>query len=310
MPRTRRAVCSTILVLLLLAVTSTVADTFSVATYNVENYLLTSNGQRPAKSDPARAKVRETLLKLQADVLALQEVGGSNALLELRASLKAGGLDYPHWEWVPGYDTNIQVAVLSRFPFAARRSLTNAGFLLQGRRFRTSRGIAEVDVQVTPNYRFTLFVVHLKSRRESADADHAQIRFEEARILREHIDRRLVSDPQANLLVAGDFNDLKESRPIRTILGRAPRLLSDLRPAEPNGDDARLPDGRPSLRTVSWTHFYAKEDTYSRIDYLFVSPGMRREWIRGSAQILALPNWGVGSDHRPVIARFSTRDRR
>ena len=309
MPRTRLAVWNTILVLLLPTATTSAAETFSVATYNLENYLLTATDQRPAKSEAARAKVRETLLKLQADVLALQEIGGSNALLELRASLKSGGLEYPHWEWVPGSDTNIQVAVLSRFPFAARRPLTNAGFLLQGRRFRTSRGIAEVDINVSHDYRFTLLVVHLKSRRESAEADQAQIRFEEARLLREQIDRRLAADPQANLLVAGDCNDLKDSRPIRAILGRGRTGLTDLRPAEPNGDDARLPEGRPSLRTVSWTHFYAKEDTYSRIDYLFVSPGMQREWIPGSAQILALPNWGVASDHRPVVARFSTRNR-
>ena len=39
--------------------------------------------------------------------------------------LDADGLSYPHWEWVSGADTNIHVAVLSRFPILARRPHTN-----------------------------------------------------------------------------------------------------------------------------------------------------------------------------------------
>ena len=73
----------------------------------------------------------------------------------------AGGLDLPHWEHVAGWDTNIFVAVLSRFPFAARRSHTNENFLLHGRRFHVSRGFAEVDIQVNPRYTLTLLVLSL-----------------------------------------------------------------------------------------------------------------------------------------------------
>src|SRR5262249_4179471 len=117
---------------------------FRVATYNVENYLDQSSGTRPMKTAEGRAKVRERLQALNADVVALQEMGTTNALLELRASLKSEGLDYPHWEHVAGWDTNIHVAVLSRFPITARQPHTNDSYLLLGRRFRVSRGFAEV----------------------------------------------------------------------------------------------------------------------------------------------------------------------
>src|SRR6266550_3583781 len=73
------------------------AETFRVATYNLENYLDAPAGTRPAKSPEAKAKIRESLLALQADVVALEEMGGTNALLELRESLKGAGLDYVHW---------------------------------------------------------------------------------------------------------------------------------------------------------------------------------------------------------------------
>src|SRR5690606_18345093 len=103
-------------------------------------------------------------------------MGSTNALLELRVALKADGIDFPHWEHITGFDTNIHVAILSRFPFVARRPHTNEGFLLSGRRFRVSRGFAEVEIQVNPAYSFTLITAHLKSRRPVPEADEAELR--------------------------------------------------------------------------------------------------------------------------------------
>src|SRR5881396_2377779 len=161
------------------------ADTFSVATYNLENYLDESSGPRHPKGEAAKVKIREMIRAMKPDVLALEEIGSTNTLLELRSALSAEGLNYPHWSHVAGFDTNIHVAVQSRFPFLACRPHTNEGFLLNGRRFRVSRGFAEVDVQVNAAYKFTLIAAHLKSRREVPQADEADLREQEAVILRE-----------------------------------------------------------------------------------------------------------------------------
>jgi endonuclease/exonuclease/phosphatase family metal-dependent hydrolase len=285
------------------------AETFTVATWNVENYLDAPSGTRPAKPAESKAKVRETLMVLNADVLALQEMGGTNALLELRASLRADGLDYPHWEHVSGFDTNIHVAVLSKFPFIARRPHTNEAFLLNGRRFFVSRGFAEVDVQVTPAYRFTLITAHLKSKRPVAVADESDLREQEALRLREIIDARLKANPNANLVVLGDFNDVQDSRSTKAIHGKSRAALVDTRPTERNGDTATGAKAGYSPRNVAWTYFYGKEDTYSRIDYLLLSRGMAREWETSGTFVLAVPNWGVASDHRPLIATFLAEDK-
>jgi endonuclease/exonuclease/phosphatase family metal-dependent hydrolase len=284
-------------------------ETFRVATYNLENYLLQPVGTRPAKTPAGRAKIRESLRALKADVVALQEIGGTNALLELRAALAAEGLDYPHWEHVSGWDTNIQVAVLSKFPIAARRPHTNESFLLFGRRFRVSRGFAEVDLKVNDRYSFTLLTTHLKSRRPVPDADEAELRAEEARLLREIIDARLTANPNANLVVLGDLNDTYDSASTRAVVGRGKHALIDPRPAERNGDDQPHPNPRYNPRNVTWTHHYGVEDTYGRIDYLLLSRGLAREWIKEQTYVLALPNWGVGSDHRPLVATFVAEDR-
>src|SRR5687767_9476880 len=159
---------------------SAAAEVFRVATWNLENYLDVPAGSRPAKSAASKAAIRETLQRLKADVLAVQEMGGTNALAELRHDL-----DFPYWEHVGAYDTNIHVAVLSRFPIVSRRHHTNDSYLLFGRRYRVSRGFAEVTIQASPQYVFTLLTAHLKSRRPVPEGDEAFMREQEALILRQ-----------------------------------------------------------------------------------------------------------------------------
>ena len=284
------------------------ADTFSVATYNLENYIDETAGSRRPKTEAAKEKIRQIIRAMKPDVLAVEEIGGTNTLLALRASLNADGLNYPHWSHVTGFDTNIHVAVLSRFPFSVCRPHTNEGFLLNGRRFRVGRGFAEVDVQVNAGYTFTLIAAHLKSRREVPQADEAELREQEAVVLRGIIDFRLRADPDMNLIVLGDFNDLKDSRPIRTIIGRGKNSLIDTRPAESNGEGPAAFRGAAG-RNVTWTYYFHKDDTYSRVDYLLLSRGMAREWQTNATYVLALPGWGIASDHRPVIASFLAQDK-
>jgi endonuclease/exonuclease/phosphatase family metal-dependent hydrolase len=293
-------------IFLLLGV-QTFAGTVRVATYNVENYLDQPTESRPrVKSAAAKAKVRESIEAMRPDVIALEEMGTTNALLELRASLKAGGLDYPFWEHVSGADTNIHVCVLSRLPIIASHPRTNDSFLLDGRRFRVSRGFAEVEIRAAPDFTFTLIAAHLKSRRPSPEADEAEQRLQEARILRHLVDERLLRDPAANLVILGDFNDVKSSASTREVVGRGKLKLIDTRPAERNGDSAASEIPQYDPRKVTWTHYYGLEDSYSRIDYIFLSPALARRWLTNETYLLTLPDWGTGSDHRPIMATFST----
>jgi endonuclease/exonuclease/phosphatase family metal-dependent hydrolase len=256
------------------------------------------------KSAEAKAKVCEVIGALNPDVIALEEMGSTNALFELRSSLKARGLDFPYWEHITGEDTNIHVAVLSRFPIIARIPHTNDQFLLDGRRVRVSRGFAELEIQPAPGFTFTLIAVHLKSRLPDSGFDPNEQRFEEAKILRRIIDQHLKADPDARLIVLGDFNDVKESDSVRQIIGHGKFKLTDTRPAERNGDT--VPSEAPYYepRNVTWTYFYGKDDTYSRIDYILLSPAMARDWLHNGTYASTVSNWGVASDHRPIVAAF------
>ncbi|MGB9601610.1 MAG: endonuclease/exonuclease/phosphatase family protein [Limisphaerales bacterium] len=287
------------------------AEKFRVATYNLENYIDNPASNRPIKSEAAKEKICENILALKPDILAVQEIGSLPLLLDLQERLKKSGLEFPYYEFVTGWDTNIFVAILSRFPITDRRSHTNESYLLHGKRFYVSRGIGEVDIQVNNNYKFTMFTCHLKSKRTIPEADEAEMREKEAEILREKINARFAKNPDANILVAGDLNDVKDARSTRIILGRLNSKIGlvDTRPAEQNGDN--LPPTNPNYapRNITWTHFYGKEDTYSRIDYILISHGMAKEWVTNETFVLATPNWGLASDHRPIVATFIAQDK-
>jgi endonuclease/exonuclease/phosphatase family metal-dependent hydrolase len=285
------------------------AENFKVATYNVLNYLDAPAEKRHAKSDEAKAKVRESILAIKPDVLALEEIGSISALQELRGSLKTAGLNFPYWERVNASDTNIHIAVLSKFPFTSVRPQTNDDFLLNGKRMFVRRGFAVVDIRVNTNYSFTLIAAHLKSKLPSPIADEADLRYEEAKILREKIDAAFAANPNVNLVVLGDLNDYKNSAPIKTILGPRKHQLVDTRPAERTVDTLTRPPARSEAAAVTWTHYYSAADVYSRLDYILLSPAMARGWVVNESYVLAMPDWGKGSDHRPVVVTIEADDK-
>lgn len=285
------------------------ADTFKVVSYNLKNYLDIEVPGRHPKPVEERDRIRKHIVAVQPDVIAFQEVGRESALLELRDSLKKDGLDLPYWAHTKGWDTNIFVAVLSKHPIKKVHERKPLTYLLNGKRLHMSRGVCDVEIEVDGKYQFSLMNVHLKSRRPVGIADEADMRLAEAKILRKLVDERLERSSDENLIVVGDFNDLKSTKPIREIVGRGNKKLKDLRPFERNGDNMPASNPRYDPLNVSWTYFYGRDDTYQRIDYMMVSPGMEKEWNADGSYVYAVANWGQASDHRPVVAEFVVGDR-
>lgn len=272
-------------------------ETLTIATYNVENYTLanrmTPAGYRPDYPKPEEAKraLRAVIRSLNADVLALQEMGGRGFLEELRRDLATEGLIYPHAEILEAGEEPRHVAVLSRRPFESVRAHRDLAFRHGGRQETVKRGMLELGF-ATPDGTLTLFVVHLKSRYtdEAGDPMSAARRVGEAEAVRDRILTVFPQPEQARFVIAGDFNDGPASRTMRAIQTRGRTTISELLPAEDS-------------RGETWTHRYRKEDSYTRVDHLLISPSpaLRAQLRGGKAQIVDVPDVSGASDHRPVV---------
>jgi endonuclease/exonuclease/phosphatase family metal-dependent hydrolase len=125
------------------------AETLTVATYNVENYVaadrMTEAGYRKEYPKPEAEKqaLRAVIRGLNADILALQEMGGAPYLEELRRDLRAEGIDYAYAALLEGPDVDRHVALLARRPPKAVKHHVNLGFTYFGAREQVKRGLLE-----------------------------------------------------------------------------------------------------------------------------------------------------------------------
>ena len=271
-----------------------------MATYNLYNYLsmdreVDGHWQEDyPKPEAEKTALREAIRAADADVLAVQEIGGPGYLEELQRDLRAEGLDYPHAAILMGPDETRHTAVLSRLPFSRVLTHDRLDFTFNGEREQVRRGLLEVGFE-TDGVAWTLFVVHLKSRwtiRKSDPLARKQ-RAGEAQVCRDLI-RRSFPDPERDLyLIVGDFNDARDSSPLRRFLEVSGRELSQRVDAVDSRGEA-------------WTFHYRKRDLYERVDFLLASPALAKHIVGGSARIIdILPATDIASDHRPVCVELS-----
>lgn len=288
---------------LFLCFVCTAQTNFTVGTYNLERYFSEDTPEFTAKQE----KIVEIICKMNVDVLGLAEIGTYEEVLQLIRLLKKEGINYADYVWMRGNDGNSNLAILSRYPLENTIEHKKDKYLLAGKRYLMKRGILETTARFRDDYTCTFFLTHLKSKLQSSKVVNANdVRLEEAQILRQKADAVLAENAASDFILMGDFNDDYSSKTLREIIGNKTgqtRLL-DTRPMEPNGD------GRPERigsrsRNVVWTHFYASEDSYSRFDYILISPGLKDQFIPEDALIVTVPNWGIASDHRAIKSGFS-----
>lgn len=296
-----------------------------LATYNVLN--LFDNRDDPSLSGDAddmksvkpeaeRAAVGATIKRLDADVLALEEIESLDALIEFReAHLK--GLGYDHVASIgPGDERGIEQAVLSRFPIVEATvwpTMALGGthppmFLDRPNRYAgqpldTRRSPLRVVVRVPADkaggadYDLTLLVVHHKSGRGNEYWREA----EAARFIAMTAEW-MKAQPERNIAVLGDFNAVPTDKSVRDYISAG---FVDALGAR-NPDDART----------------ATHESDRAIDFVLLNPALAREMIPGSAFVLGTPlrekgadyrttpaPAGFASDHLPVAVDLTPRDK-
>lgn len=270
------------------------AEVLRVATFNLENYTLTDRRAHGRyfkdypKPEEEKAAVRAVIAAVDADILAVQEIGPRPFIDELLRDLAKMDIHYPHVAWMQADDEVRMLAVLSRVPIVGITEHTGLDFKYFDERMPVKRGLLECRFE-TNGTEWTLFNLHLKSRWSELDDDpECNIRrLGEAEAIRKYIYDEHWQGGTGRYMVLGDCNDHKASRPLARFLKQGDKQLSELLDASDSHGD-------------SWTFHYAKEDRYERIDHILVSPALKLAVVDERAVIEDSKEMRAASDHRVV----------
>ncbi|HVT73659.1 MAG TPA: endonuclease/exonuclease/phosphatase family protein [Lacunisphaera sp.] len=277
---------------------ATTRASITVATYNVENYTLANRmvdgvyRSSYPKPEKERAALTRIVAGIAPDILAVEEMGPQPFLDDFRRELRQAGQDFPHAVVLEAADADRHVAVLAKLPFKEVRRHAEVPTTYFGQRDRVKRGVLEV-IFATSGGDFSVFVIHLKSKftERPDDPESAEQRRLEAEAVRDLVLAGYPDPTRGRFIVCGDWNDTRASKPVRTLLKRGETSLGELLPAaDAHGE--------------SWTHYYRREDVYSRIDYFLVSPALLPAVAGGRASVWDRAGVADASDHRPLVLRL------
>ena len=270
-----------------------------VMTWNVKNLY------NDKKDSPEVAVADETILstsdyqaKLAAiatvvggvkpDVLMLQEVENQNVVNDLAAKL--GG--FPHQAITQGNDPRgIDIAVLSALPFQIGPSHKDEYFKASSdptQTFKFARDVLEVHLNVNGRH-LALLGIHFKA--EDGDPKSALKRVAEAEQTRKIGTGVRLADPNAAIVVLGDFNSTPGSDPMNALAGIAPFLLSSATAALPAADRYSVTFGGNA----------------ELFDDQLCDPVATSLLDAASVQIVHGGAVNTASDHDPVVATYGLR---
>ncbi len=294
-----------------------------LATYNLLNLFdqrddLSLQGNEDdmssVKPESEKQALAEAIRRLDADILACQEVESYDALIEFREQYLQG-MGYRHVVSIDvGAERGIEQAVLSRFPITealvwptlalegvhpelfGSEPNRYAGQPLDCRRspLRVTVDVPSADAGAP--YRLTLFVVHHKSGRHNNYWREA-----EAANFVDRIAELQAASPNRNIAILGDFNALPTDASVETYVSSG--LIDVLAP-------------RTARDPLTTTH-----ESGRAIDFIFVNPAFLKDLVPSSAFVLGTPlrpagadyrttpaPAGFASDHLPVAVDFLPRD--
>jgi endonuclease/exonuclease/phosphatase family metal-dependent hydrolase len=240
------------------------------------------------KPEKERQAIVGVIASAKPDILGISEIGNETDVKDLQQRLSEVGLPLPHFHLNRGADPTRSLVILSRYPIEKTTTHESLSYRLEGKQHGMQRGILDATIATSAGS-FRFLGVHLKSKREVEEGDEEEMRRNEAHLFRREIDSILETDPQARLVVYGDFNDTRQSPTIKTVHnpGKGPRSLNMI----------ALKDSRGHY----WTHHWSFQDVYSRIDYVFVSQALRRSVDWDACKIIDSEAVTGASDHRPLL---------
>lgn len=285
------------------------SDTFRILSWNVEHFVDTYdnpyvNNRRENNPDSALLAEKaelftQALLKADADIVVLQEIEHIQLAKKL-AETHFPELNYQFFADAESINWYQNVVVMSRLPLGVMYSYGSVHSPVsymdkdsveqyQTQNYINTR-LWTIEVQADNEYSFYLSSAHLKAGRGPRNE---AMRLGQIEFLKEQYARFYRENPEANLMVAGDFNSYPDSREVKAFLeGVENTPFYDLLPAD------------------VMTH--TSDDPKRRLDYMLLNENMRPELVEGSLVVpmfLPAEQMRKVSDHLPVMADFISEDR-
>ncbi len=260
-------------------------------------------GFRDQQFNEAAKEVAKVITMVNADVIALTEVGDETDVAELQNEIHDLGLDYPHRAVGRSRDTFTRqhVGILSKF------LLNDIVVEIPGREIYVEEPDdpeREDDTGISKGMRvsfvafgreFLLYVVHLAS--EAGGYDQDQQRIAQASILRRHYLREIKEGEL--VIVAGDLNDRRGQPAVRRIRG-----LDDIHEDLIQTGHKGYFDDRLDTR---WT--YEFEGIREQIDHILLSFSVKNACKRSGISARTIDHENeLASDHRPLVVTLKLKD--
>ncbi len=268
----------------------------------------THSGRLVKAKDPSEtAAIAERILRLNVDVLAVQEAENIAVLRELNTD-RLGGM-YRYAALIEGNDPRfIDVGVLSRLPLGAITSHQHRVHPASPAGPIFSRDLLEVEVlRVNGDKWVTLYVNHLKSKFVpfTQDPIAGTAAADARRRLQAETVAKVIGErqrPDGKYVVLGDFNDSPESETLAPMLEAEGRHLVDGLAHVVESRPPRPDPGGFDPASPRWTHRYKESGLPTRhelFDQIWLSERL------GVAQTGAFIDRrdrldGDGSDHDPA----------
>ena len=224
------------------------------------------------------------------DILSLTEVENREVLTRFRDEALAG-LGYQTIGHVADTDSRgIEPAVISRYPMVGE-PVQHAVVDSNGKKMR---GILEVNLDVNGRT-LTVLVNHWLASRADDNREKANARrTDTAKTMQAIVDAKLAQDPEAEIVMLGDFNEslngpalgsikaetAEDARASKKVFDTIDTLENQAQAAEASGEKVQL-----------GTHFYAPKGNWSQFDHVLVShtllDGQGLAWVPGSTAVHA-----------------------
>lgn len=200
-----------------------------LASYNVKNLFMKEDispeSRTRPKSERSLAALAESIERLDADVVSLQELSSRETLEKHLLGRRGLAEKYPHIAYVKSHDPRgINVGIISKYPLTqvVTHKDTPVPLADGSGEVRFSRDLLRADVNLDkdPEAELTVYTTHSKSRRPADDGEPSSDlrRLSEAQTIRNLAESEMAEFPNRLFVVTGDLNDNTDDKSVQAIL--------------------------------------------------------------------------------------------